>query len=57
MLSGAVQVATSGTRTMAAVKDLIVDWRMAALTPILLIGCTAFGTGSVSRFAPLYGRQ
>jgi NifU-like protein involved in Fe-S cluster formation len=25
---------------MAAVKDLIVDWRMAALTLFLLIGCT-----------------
>jgi hypothetical protein len=42
---------------MAAVKDLIVDRRMAALTLILLIGCTAFGTGGVSRLVPLYGRQ
>ncbi len=57
MPSGAVHVATSGTRTMAAVKDLIVDRRMAALTLILLIGCTAFGTGGVSRLVPLYGRQ
>jgi hypothetical protein len=57
MPSGAVQVETSGTRTMAAVRDLMVDRRMAALTLFPLIGCTAFGTGGVLRFGPLYGRQ